>query len=179
MLNRAIAVLALLGCGVWSSGLQGADPRPADQAGEVLFARDIQPLLAKHCLLCHGPDDAEAGLRLDQSDNARAELDSGERAIVPGDPDSSELLRRVTASDESMRMPPDEPALSAAEVQLLRDWIREAPTTRGIGHTERLPIRRCRPCGRRIGCATRWISSCWLDWSNCIWPRLPRPIVPR
>lgn len=87
------------------------------------FSREIQPLLGKHCVLCHGPDEAEAGLRLDQPESASALLDSGMHAVIPGRPDESELLRRVTTSDESERMPPDAEPLSADEVELLRRWI--------------------------------------------------------
>ena len=61
-----------------------ADDLDAASPAEVLFARDIQPLLAKHCILCHGPDQAEAGLRLDLAEAATTALESGHRAIVPG-----------------------------------------------------------------------------------------------
>jgi hypothetical protein len=93
--------------------------------GEVLFARDVQPLFAKHCLLCHGPDQSEAGLRLDLAETAYTELESGERAVVPRRPEESELLRRVTESDESMRMPPEGAGLSKKEIETLRQWIRD------------------------------------------------------
>ncbi len=93
----------------------------ADDA--IYFRRDVQPLLAKHCLLCHGPDEAEAGLRLDQAEVATAELDSGAVAIRPGDASGSELLHRVRSSDEGLRMPPDGDPLTAAEVEILESWI--------------------------------------------------------
>src|SRR5687767_6645679 len=53
----------------------------------VRFNRDVLPILADHCHACHGPDKAsrKAGLRLDRREAAVAELESGERAIVPGD----------------------------------------------------------------------------------------------
>ncbi|MEZ6117963.1 MAG: DUF1549 domain-containing protein [Pirellulaceae bacterium] len=90
---------------------------------EVDFARDIQPIFAKNCVACHGPDDAEGGLRLTEKDSAFGELDSGELGIVPGDADASELVRRITAEDESERMPPEGKPLSEAQVQLIRKWI--------------------------------------------------------
>ena len=55
-------------------------------AEAVDFSRDIQPLLAKRCFSCHGPDTHEGGLRLDQAAGATAALDSGGRAIVAGNP---------------------------------------------------------------------------------------------
>jgi hypothetical protein len=92
------------------------------RASTVDFARDVQPILASKCIRCHGPETHEAGLRLDDREFAWRELESGNHAIVPTDPESSELLRRVTA-DESERMPPEEPPLSPAQVATLQRWI--------------------------------------------------------
>lgn len=94
-------------------------------AAGVMFARDVQPLLAKHCLLCHGPDEAEAGLRLDVAEQAYAKLDSDTRAIVPGDADASELIRRITTNDEFERMPPEGDPLAKDQIAVLRKWINE------------------------------------------------------
>ena len=104
---------------VWLSCFQpstSADDSPT-------YSRDIQPLLAKHCVLCHGPDKAEAELRLDDETRAVAKLESGEHAIVAGKPHLSELIKRVTTTDESLRMPPEGEQLSAKEVALLTKWI--------------------------------------------------------
>lgn len=98
----------------------------ADEPSSVSFGRDVRPILAKHCFTCHGPDpDArQAGLRLDSAETAYEDL-GGYAAIAPGDPEASELLRRVTSDDEGMRMPPAEsgPPLSDAETETLRRWI--------------------------------------------------------
>ena len=95
----------------------------AASARNLSFARDVQPLLASKCFACHGPDDAEGGLALHQRDLAMLEADSGELAIVPGEPDQSELVRRVSLSDPSERMPLDGVALTDDEIALLREWI--------------------------------------------------------
>ena len=92
-------------------------------ATELDFARDIQPLLARRCYACHGPDTQEAGLRLDDRAAATAELDSGSIAVVPGDPATSEMLARITSTDHDLQMPPEGPRLTAAEVTLLERWI--------------------------------------------------------
>ncbi len=93
----------------------------------VSFSRQIRGILSDRCFQCHGPDEAErqAGLRLDQKESAFAELDSGQRAIVPGDPESSEILRRLTADDPDLRMPPADfgRSVSQAEIELIRTWI--------------------------------------------------------
>lgn len=93
-------------------------------AADVVFARDIQPLLAKHCFACHGPDKAESGLRLDLAKHAVAALESGAYAIVPGKPHESELLRRISAADEAERMPPEGEPLAKREIALLEAWIK-------------------------------------------------------
>lgn len=108
-------------------GFATAAPPPA----EIDFARDIQPLLAEKCLLCHGTDDQQSGLRFDRFEAATAAADSGSRAIVPGDPAASELLARVTSTDPDVRMPPEGESLTAAEVARLRRWI-----AAGAGYAE-------------------------------------------
>ena len=92
-------------------------------APAVDFARDVQPLLARRCLACHGPDDAEGGLMLGSHESALAATDSGDPAIRPGDAAGSELLRRVLSHEEWERMPPEGDRLTAEEVAILRAWI--------------------------------------------------------
>src|SRR5262249_58680629 len=77
-------------------------------APPVDFQRDIQPIFAEHCTLCHGMDatDRKSGLRLDVRESALKGGDSGEAAIVPGNPDDSGLIRRITATDPKEMMPP-------------------------------------------------------------------------
>jgi hypothetical protein len=87
------------------------------------FLHDIKPLLARRCFSCHGPNTHEGGLRLDKLESAVAELDSGQHAIVPGKLDESELIARVTAADESERMPPTGKPLTSTEVDQLKHWI--------------------------------------------------------
>lgn len=95
----------------------------------VEFNRDVLPILSNHCFKCHGPDAAErkAGLRLDTREGAMAPLDDGGFAIVPGIPESSELIARVSSHDDEFRMPPPEEGepLNEHEVETLRRWIEE------------------------------------------------------
>ena len=95
----------------------------ADAEEAVDFSREILPLLSDRCFHCHGPDaeNREADLRLDQRDAAVAQ-----GAIVPFEPESSELLARVVSSDPDLRMPPEHAhrkPLTDAEVALLKRWI--------------------------------------------------------
>src|SRR5262249_11824345 len=99
-----------------------AEPPPVE------FNRDIRPILSDTCFLCHGPDQArrKAGLRFDTEEGAFADL-GGRHALVPGDPAKSELYRRITAADESERMPPVKSGrkLNARQIDLLRRWIEQ------------------------------------------------------
>ncbi|MBX2816177.1 MAG: DUF1553 domain-containing protein, partial [Saprospiraceae bacterium] len=49
----------------------------------------------------------------------------GNQAIVPGNPQASEMMRRITESDPELRMPLNEDPLEDAEIQLLEEWIRQ------------------------------------------------------
>lgn len=106
-----------------------ADETPRPDA--VSYNDDIRPILSEKCFACHGPDDShrEADLRLDLSDEALRDL-GGYAAIVPGKPDESELIERITSDDEYSRMPPPEAnkELTAEQIDLLRRWIEQGAT---------------------------------------------------
>ncbi|MCC7423242.1 MAG: DUF1549 domain-containing protein [Planctomycetaceae bacterium] len=92
------------------------------------FNRDVRAILSDRCFPCHGPDSAkrQAGLRLDVRANAVKPAESGETAIVPGKPDASELLRRVTSTEPGAMMPPPESKLerlTPREIDTLKRWI--------------------------------------------------------
>src|SRR4051795_10486543 len=71
------------------------------------FNRDIRPILSDKCFACHGPDSGtrKASLRLDNAKGATADL-GGRAAVVPGKPDDSELVARITTKEKSQLMPP-------------------------------------------------------------------------
>ena len=99
----------------------------ASNAGPRLhYLQDIRPILAANCFPCHGMDDKkrQAGLRLDQSDGAYARSSYGERAVAPGKPAESALMRRITATG-ALKMPPEGSGkrLSPADIDTLRRWI--------------------------------------------------------
>ncbi len=94
-------------------------------AKNIDFAQDIQPILAKKCFSCHGPDVAESSLSFAARDAAFAETDSGNHAIVPGDLEGSVMLDRITSDDEFERMPPEGDRVSESEVRLIRGWIEQ------------------------------------------------------
>ncbi len=92
------------------------------------YNAEIRAILSENCFACHGPDSnaRQAGLRLDLADQAISEVESGARAIVPGDPSQSELVARVLSEDPDVVMPPPEAKLgrlSQGDVDKLQAWI--------------------------------------------------------
>lgn len=92
------------------------------QVPSLDFSRDVRPILNKRCAECHGGVKQKGGLTLTNRVQALAGGDSGRPLAVAGDPDASELFRRLTHPDPDERMPPREP-LPEAEVETLRAWI--------------------------------------------------------
>ncbi|RPI76184.1 MAG: DUF1549 domain-containing protein, partial [Planctomycetaceae bacterium] len=122
-LLRAFLATVLL-----APALSAAADQPAGAGKPVDYVRDIRPILSRACYNCHGPDEAErkAGLRLDHSDAATALLESGSRAIVPGQLEQSELWQRVISDDPDARMPPTgHGELKPEQIQTLRRWIEQ------------------------------------------------------
>jgi mono/diheme cytochrome c family protein len=89
------------------------------------FARQVQPILAKHCYACHGPDEAEGGLQFTSKEAVFSELDSGFQAIVANKPGESEVFKRLTAEDEDERMPAEADPLLPEEIEIIRKWIEQ------------------------------------------------------
>lgn len=89
----------------------------------------IKPILSDRCFKCHGPDKAkiEAGLQLTSAKLSSMELESGKKAIVPGNIDRSELVRRILSADPEEMMPPPEShlTLSDNDKAMLIRWIDE------------------------------------------------------
>ncbi|MEC9037877.1 MAG: PSD1 and planctomycete cytochrome C domain-containing protein [Verrucomicrobiota bacterium] len=102
---------------------------PIVAEGMIEFNKDIRPILSDHCFSCHGPDERarKADLRLDTYEGAIRDL-GGYSAIVPGDPEKSELLIRTKHSDPEELMPPPKskiPNLDSEKIGLLTQWIKE------------------------------------------------------
>jgi len=131
------------------------------------FATDVQPVLAKRCVMCHGGAQQLAGVRLDNSTDAMKGGYSGP-IIAAGKADASKIIERVTSTKDGFRMPPMGPPLSEAEVAGLKSWINEGATW---------------PTGLTIGKATTRKSTHWAFqplWQgappqvkNATWPKNP------
>jgi hypothetical protein len=113
--------LAVIAC-LLAARARGAPP--------LQFNRDIRPILAENCFTCHGGDKHKGGLRLDVRDSAIKPGKSTIAAIVPGKPDDSQLIQRITSSDPDLHMPPaeSEHELTVPQITALRQWIaQDAP----------------------------------------------------
>jgi WD40 repeat protein len=113
---------ALVWSGCWVLGASWAAP---PSWGDD-FRERVAPLLNKNCVACHNAKNAEGGLNLESYEPLLAGGDSGD-AVVAGDADSSELIARVLATDDSV-MPPDDNGvgaerLTAEEAAVIAQWI--------------------------------------------------------
>lgn len=96
---------------------------------KVSYNFDIRPILSDKCFACHGPDakKREADLRLDLAKGAYAALkdNPSKFAIVPGSPEKSVVLHRITSAEPTELMPPPESNLSLTqdEIKLIERWI--------------------------------------------------------
>ncbi len=89
----------------------------------INYVRDVKPLLARHCVMCHGPTKQRGDLRLDTAAHAMEGGNSGP-AIVPGKSAASRLVRAIRAANDVPRMPPgDRPRLTDKEIAILAAWI--------------------------------------------------------
>ena len=130
------------------------------------YQQDVRPILARSCFACHGNDaeHREAGLRLDTREGATETLRSGSAAIKPGDSESSELLFRISETDDNIRMPPKKSGelLKPAEIEIIRKWIAE-----GANYSEHWafigPVARPLPAPTTAGVANRaldlWVQN--------------------
>jgi len=141
----AAALIAMMTIGPRGLAAEAAAPGAALPAPS--FTRDIKGILSNRCVRCHGPDaedrqgGGDGGLRLDTFAGATADL-GGHAAIVPGQPERSELLARITATDPDRVMPPPTAGdrLPPAQVDLLRRWV--ADGARYEPHWAYVPPRR-------------------------------------
>jgi len=121
----------------------------------VDFNREIRPILSENCYKCHGPDDGarKAKLRFDIRSEALKPAKSGEIPIVPGSPEKSQMISRISTSDLDDRMPPIKSGktLTPTQIDLLRRWVAEgAPYATHWAYVK--PVRPALPSVKR----TRW-----------------------
>ncbi len=102
---------------------EGARPA-AEVSSKIDFGKDVQPIFAKHCYQCHGPEKEESGFRLDSRDRALAGGDYGP-ALVKGKAAASALVKRISGEGDEERMPPEGEGkpLSEEQIAIIRAWV--------------------------------------------------------
>ena len=116
---RGPATICLVAC---ATRVAGEAPRD-----RISFNRDVRPIMSDTCFHCHGFDaqKREAGLRLDVREAALAETAGGVVPIVPGDPDTSAIIRRILDADDPMPPESAHKPLSAEQKEILSRWVAE------------------------------------------------------
>ena len=119
-MKKKVVVVSLLLSAIVVVGLftfQKEDP--------VDFSAEVKPILNKHCITCHGGVKKNGGFSLLFENEAFAKAESGKPAIIAGDADHSEFIKRLTIDDPELRMPYNAPRLSDDEIDILKRWINE------------------------------------------------------
>lgn len=91
----------------------------------VSYNKAIRPIINDKCITCHGGVKKSAGLSFLFREEALDTAESGVPAIIPGDAENSELMKRITHHDPEMRMPLEAEPLSEDEVELFKQWINQ------------------------------------------------------
>lgn len=105
-----------------------AEYAPLQQKGGVDFHREIKPILESQCYSCHQGAKVKGGLRLDLRSEALLGGNADGPAIVPHQPDTSALIKRITSQDPDEVMPAKGDPLPAKDIALLKRWIAEGAT---------------------------------------------------
>ena len=119
------ATLALIVIAVPSGRTLLSSPFHHAPQDDIEFSRDIRPILNQNCVACHGGVRQKNGVSFIFREEALGKGKSGRRTIVPGDPDASEFMARLTTTDPEARMPYHGPPLPPQQIALLRRWIKE------------------------------------------------------
>jgi cytochrome c553 len=103
-----------------------AEPSPRDSAARVeFFEKKIRPILVNSCYTCHSADtNAKGGLRVDDRNGLIRGGNNGP-ALVPGDPEKSLLLKRVSLKNQKRRMPAEGKPLTEQQIADLTKWIKD------------------------------------------------------
>ncbi len=131
LLLAPVGLLSLLALSIGERrGVRADTPRPTT----IDFNKQIRPILSENCFACHGPDEKQrkAKLRLDTKEGALGKLRHGGFAIVPGKPDESAMITRISSHDPNEIMPPPKSrkSLKPEQIALLKQWVEQgAPWT--------------------------------------------------
>ena len=92
---------------------------------KIDYSLDVKPILNRKCIACHGGVKKQGGFSLLFEEEAFAKLKSGKYGIVPGHPESSEMIRRLELHDPEERMPYKANPLTKEEIATLTNWVKQ------------------------------------------------------
>ena len=151
--------------------------------GKIDFVKDVQPILTKTCVACHGPEKQRGGLRLDDGVAAMKGGNNGP-VLKPGDAAASKILAMVAGLDPETKMPPgDRTPLTSEQIGHLRAWIEQGAawpkgnsgtTSVKSDHWAFQPIKR--PALPEVK-SKEWVPTIWTASSSPGWRR--RAFAPR
>ncbi len=121
----AVATLSMVVIALPSGRTWLSSPFHKTSQDEIEFSRDIRPILNQNCVACHGGVRQKNGVSFIFREEALGKGKSGRPTIVPGDPDASEFMARLTTTDPEARMPYHGPPLAPQQISLLRRWIKQ------------------------------------------------------
>ena len=111
-----------------SGGIALPSPASASGQGKIHFNDQVRPILNRHCTTCHGGVKQAGGVSFIDRESALGKGKSGARIVVPGKPDESELVYRITTKDEDDVMPPPEDhpeGMEKEEIEILTEWVKQ------------------------------------------------------
>jgi hypothetical protein len=142
----------------------------------VDFNADVKPIFNKKCITCHGGVRRKADFSLLFRSEALGKTESGKPAIVPGHPEKSEMIRRISLKDPEDRMPYKHEPLTPEEIDILKRWIKEG--AKWGDHWAYIPVKPVeppKPVGSLFGLIparnTGWIKN---DIDYFIWDKLQK-----
>ena len=134
----ALKIINHLSLILFLATIAGAEEIPRDKTvlaipGTVRFNRDVLPILSDHCFKCHGPDEHQRETKQRFDIRAGVERATSKGILVPGKPNESKLIMRLTTNDEDEVMPPpsQKSRPSPGEIAILRRWIEQGAKVAG------------------------------------------------
>jgi Protein of unknown function (DUF1553)/Protein of unknown function (DUF1549)/Planctomycete cytochrome C len=107
------------------------------------FNAQVKPIFNKKCITCHGGVRRKSDFSLLFRSEALGKTESGKPAIVPGHPEKSEMIRRISLKDPEDRMPYKHEPLTSEEIDILKRWIKEG--AKWGDHWAYLPVKQVDP----------------------------------
>jgi len=132
MAVASAATVALVFTGVLArvNTVRAADAAPTPE-GVKFFEDKIRPILAEHCVGCHGAEKHKFDMRMDTRENllkGGKDEDKVVKVVEPGDPDKSMLIEAINYKNEDMQMPPPKKKmpmkLTDEQIKDMTQWVK-------------------------------------------------------